>query len=85
MTTMCWSSKVQAELFNPTLELGVHRQAISRDPVAGRAERLAERRDDLSGFLASEWVERAAVLDTGELMPPPGCVPFADSRPKRRV
>lgn len=54
-------------IFNPTLDPAVIDAALERDPPAAAAEWLAEWRNDISGFLDADWVERAASLEPGEL------------------
>lgn len=64
-----------SRLFNPTIPQRVVDQALEDDPAAAAAEWMAEFRSDLSGFLDPEWVERAAVLEAGEMARPPSAGP----------
>lgn len=54
-------------MFNSTIDPAIIAAALERDPAAASAEWLAEWRNDLTGFLDAEWVERAACLEAGEL------------------
>jgi hypothetical protein len=48
---------------NPWLPAAEVEKALADDPVAARAEYLAEWRDDIAGFLAEEWI--ADAVDAG--------------------
>jgi hypothetical protein len=58
--------------FNPTVDRKIIDAALARDPAAASAEWLAEWRDDISGFLDAQWLDRAATLPAGELPPQAG-------------
>jgi hypothetical protein len=60
--------------FNPTLSKKFIDEIVADDPAAARAEIYAEWRDDVAAFLDFDWIERAAVLEDGELPPAPGIV-----------
>lgn len=58
---------------NPTLDRGLIAEELARDPAVGRAEWLAEWRDDISNFLDRALIE--AAVDRGVTVRPrvPGC------------
>jgi hypothetical protein len=58
--------------FNPTLDPKIIEQALARDPQQAEAEWNANWREDISGFLDELWIQRAAVLEPGELPPREG-------------
>jgi hypothetical protein len=58
--------------FNPTVDRKIIDDAVARDPAAASAEWLAQWRDDISGFLDAQWIDRAATLPAGELPPQAG-------------
>ena len=53
--------KGETRIFNPSLSPQVIERALERDPVAARAEYLAEFRDDISGYVTQEAI--AACVD----------------------
>jgi hypothetical protein len=61
--------KAPSSTFNPTLDQAVIDQALAEDAFAGRAEWLAEFRDDVSNWAPRELIE--AAVDHGVLVRPP--------------
>jgi hypothetical protein len=61
--------KAPSLTFNPTLDQTIIDQALAEDPVAARAEWLAEFRDDLMGWATRELIE--AAVDRGVTVRPP--------------
>jgi hypothetical protein len=68
--TLIWQAP--SRLMNPTLDEKLIEKSIAEDPEAGRAEWLAEWRQDLSSFLDLELIERAVVPGRYELPPMAG-------------
>lgn len=57
---------------NPTLRQSFIDEEIEKDPAKASAEYFATFRDDISGFLAGEWIDRATRTDGMDLPPVPG-------------
>jgi hypothetical protein len=61
--------RAPTRLLNPTIPQSVVDAALVEDPAAARAEWLAEFRDDIAGWLATEVIEDA--VDNGVIVRPP--------------
>jgi hypothetical protein len=61
--------RAPSTVLNPTLDRRIIDEALARDPVAARADWLAEWRDDISTFLSRELIE--AAIDHGVMVRPP--------------
>jgi hypothetical protein len=55
--------RAPTKTLNPTLDPSVIERALDEDPVAARAEWMAEWRDDITGFVSAELIDAAVDRD----------------------
>jgi hypothetical protein len=61
--------RAPTKVLNPTIDQSVIDRALEDDPLAAKAEWLAEWRDDITGFVSNELIE--AAVDRGVTVRPP--------------
>jgi hypothetical protein len=72
--------RASTKTLNPTIDQSVIDRALEDDPLAAKAEWLAEWRDDITGFVSSELIEAAVDRGVAVRAPIPGTryVSFVD-------